>query len=425
MLNHRRLPGFALVLLASCGQAPQDGALISAAPASVSVASHATATIATSATTAPFADAPFGDGEHAFSAIKSALLARYGGNALTEDELYRAATQGMLEHVDATHSAWNKLLSPGELRALHEDLHGEVVGIGTEVSFEVATGYADIVNVLSGSPAETAGVLAGDKILDVDGKLFKGKTQKDVLAQIRGKAGETVTLGLLREDRVLTIPVVRQVVSYEVVEQGMLPDRIGYLRIKSFNAKTRPSVDRGLSVLAKAGARAMVVDLRGNQGGGFDDALATADALLPRGAAIVTLTKKGESTQTLTAPVGASTLGSVPMVVLVNGDTASGGELLTAALQTDRKAEVVGQKTFGKWTLQPIEDLPNGYAAKYTVSVFHAPNGETYDGVGLVPDLEVDLDHASYVAAERAKDVTQRLAVDRQLRTAANLLRGK
>jgi carboxyl-terminal processing protease len=368
------------------------------------------------------AAAPFGGSEAAFRTVREALRKSYAGATVSDDALYRAAIQGMLEHVDPQRASWNKLLSPEEVGALRSDLQGELVGVGAEIHFEEATGYSDVLGVLPGSPAEKAKVAAGDKILDVNGKLFVGKTVRDVLAEIRGKAGETVTLTVLRTDRLLVIPIVRETVAYEVARAFMLPDSVGYLRIRSFNARTRAAIDQGLAELAEHHARALVIDMRGNPGGGFDDAILCADVLLPAGAVVVRVERRDQKDQDYVAK-GATTLADVPVAVLVDGDTSSGGEFVTAALRDARHATVVGKKTFGKWSLQRVDDLPNGYAVKYTVGVLRAASGKTYEGVGLEPDVELDADKGAIAAAARETDPVKRVAADAPLRTALALLR--
>jgi carboxyl-terminal processing protease len=364
---------------------------------------------------------PFGKGAEAFEALKSALLARYPGGGTTEDDLYRAAAQGMLEHVDEKRGAWNKLLSPDDMRAMKEDLEGEVVGIGAEIDFDPSTGYAEVLSVLAGSPAERAGLARRDTIVDVDGHVFQGQTRRDLLDRLHGKAGETVNVSVLRANRLLTVPVVRAKVDYPVVVHELLAPRVGYLRIKSFNAMTPPAVESALSDLAGADARALVVDLRGNPGGAFDDAIEVAEQLLPAGASVVREVKKGEPDKTLRALKGAKVLASVPVVVVINHETASSAEFLTAALHDARKARVLGQTTFGKWSVQTLEDLPNGYGVKYTVGMLETGSGVSYDGIGFPPDLEVDLDAKGLASAERQPTVTARLGVDVQLRTAVAL----
>ncbi len=364
---------------------------------------------------------PFGRGAEAFDALKSALLARYPGNETTEDDLYRAAAEGMLQHVDEKRGAWNKLLSPDDMRAMKDDLQGEVVGIGAEIDFDAATGYAEILSVIPSSPAERAGLVARDTIVDVDGHVFQGQTQKELLDRIRGKAGETVNLSVLRANKLLAVSIVRARVEYPVVVHEVLPPGVGYLRIKSFNTKTPPAVESALSELAKSNAHALVIDLRSNPGGAFDDAIAVAEQLLPAGASVVREVKKGEAVKTLRVEKGAKALASVPVVVLVNHETASGAEFLAAALHDGRKARVLGQATLGKWTVQTLEDLPNGYGVKYTVGVLETGAGVSYDGVGFPPDLEVDLDAKGLAAAERQPTVAARVGVDAQLRAAVAL----
>jgi carboxyl-terminal processing protease len=416
-------PVLLVVLGTACGQPPDPAPAAAAAPTKATIAAPgAVAVNAGMRDTIGVPTEPFAGGEKAFATVKEALLHGYSGTAVTEDDLYRAAVQGMLEHVDPARGAWNKLLPPAEFEALHSDLQGQVVGIGAEIDFDEATGYSEVLGTFPSSPAEKAGVLPGDKILDVNGKLFKGKTQKDVLGEIRGKAGDTVTLTVLRADKLLTIPIVREVVAYEVVRDMMLGESSGYLRIKSFNAKTRPAIDRGLDDLTSHAAKSLVVDLRGNPGGGFDDAIASAEAFLLGGTVIARIQKRGEAEKTFTAK-GATRLTGVPMVVLVDGDTSSGGEIIAAALQQGRHAQVVGARTFGKWSLQTVDDLPNGYAIKYTISVIKAADGKTYDGVGFAPDIQVDMDRKATAAAQRELDPTRRLAIDPQLRTAVALLR--
>ena len=188
------------------------------------------------------------------------------------------------------------------------------------------------------------------------------------------------------------------------------------------NAKTRPGIDRSLDDLAAHSATSLVVDLRGNPGGSFDDAVASADALVPAGTVIARIHKQGESESTFAAAKGATTLGNLPMVVLVDGETSSGAEVVASALQRGRHARLVGGKTFGKWSLQTVDDLPNGYAIKYTISLIQAGDGKSYDGVGVLPDVQVDLDKKGMSAAMREEDLSKRVAIDPPLRTAVALL---
>jgi carboxyl-terminal processing protease len=381
----------------------------------------------------------FEGGAKAFAHVKDALLKGYfsgaspassaaaaaDANALTEDDLYRAAVRGMLEHVDPKMRKWNKLLSPSDLAEMRRDLKGELVGVGVQIKFDQDTGYTDVLGLVPGSPAEKAGIVAGDLIVSVNGKLYKGSALMDVVRDIRGKAGEKVTLTVLRGDKLVSITVTREVLSYDAVSSFITSDGIGYVRIRGFNEKTVPMLKGALTDLGNKGAKALVLDLRDNQGGLFDAAVSSADLLLPQGTGIVTLKKRGQKDETFAAK-GSPLLSTLPMAVLVDGQTSSGAELLTAALQEGRHATVVGVRTFGKWTLQSVDDeLGNGYAAKYTIGVFQSPSGRSFQGVGLTPDVEVTMDEKAAHKAMEITDPEKRLAADAQLRTAATMIRGR
>jgi carboxyl-terminal processing protease len=184
-------------------------------------------------------------------------------------------------------------------------------------------------------------------------------------------------------------------------------------------------VKAALAGLEKGGAmKALVVDLRSNHGGSFDDAVATAGLFLAKGAPIVTVAKRKEKPLTYTAKEDAIAPG-LPLAVLVNGATSSGAEFVAAALGEGRHATLVGTRTFGKWSVQTLEELPNGYAMKYTVSLFRTPSGKGFDGVGLTPDVEVTMDEQEFEHEPANSSGADLLAMDSQLRTAATLLRGR
>ena len=367
----------------------------------------------------------FTDGAKAFAHVKNALANDYYAAGVSEDDLYRAAVQGMLEHVDPKMHKWNKLLSPNDLAEMRRDLKGELVGVGVQIKFEHDTGYTDVLGLVPGSPAEKAGVVAGDLIVSVNGKLYKGMALTDVVQDIRGMAGEKVTLTVLRGDKLVSIPITRELLSYDAVSSFVTSESVAYVRIRSFNEKTVAMLKAALTDVGNQGAKALVLDLRDNQGGLFDAAVASAEILLPAGTGIVTLKKRGQKDESFAAK-GTPMLASLPMAVLVDGQTSSGAELLTAALQEGRHATVVGTRTFGKWSLQKIDDdLGNGYAAKFTTGLFQSPSGRSFQGVGLTPDVEVTMDEKVAHKAMTIVDPEKRLLADAQLRTAATMVRAR
>lgn len=372
----------------------------------------------------PAARPKFDDGERAFEKAKKTLMDSYYSDAVGEEELYRAALEGMLEHLDPAMKSWQKLLTPAELAELHASLQGEVVGIGAEIKFDPESGYTDILGVLPRSGAEHAGLGAGDKIVTIDGKLFKGMTQADVIASIRGKAGVPVALSILRGDKLINVSVTREKIALVPVEHFMVKDQVGYVMIRVFSEKTSPAVKQALEALAQKGARNLVLDLRDNQGGMFDEAVATAGLFLQKGTKVVVTKKRGGKEETAVSK-GDPILGSAPLEVLVNGKTSSGAELLAGALQEGRSATIIGERTFGKWSVQMISELGNGYAMKYTIGIFATPAGHTFEGEGMPPDIEVDMDDKLTAKALLVTDPAKRLAMDGQLRTAVGLFEGR
>jgi len=421
---HLVVPLFVVLAVVNCGQtATQDRTTTKPAPAAPG-SSSATAPpvpVADDDDNATATADKFTRGAAAFATVKDTLLKNYYADGITEDDLYRAATAGMLEKLDPKMKKWNQLLTTTEMAELRNDLKGELVGIGAQISFDSPSGYADVQSVLPGSASERAGLVGGDKIVTVNGKLYKGMSVIDVVNDIRGEVGDPVTLSILRADKLLSFTITRERVVFDHASHILLADGLGYLQIPSFTEQTPAQVREALEDLAKQGPKALVLDLRQCPGGSFDSAVATGELLLPDGAGIVTLKKNGKDEEKHFAGKGKSILTSLPLAVLVSNATSSGAEFLTAALQEGRHARVIGKPTHGKWSVQSLNDLPNGYAFKYTVSLFKTPSGRSFEGTGLLPELEVAMDEKELARANAAKPA-DRLAQDVQLRTAKELL---
>jgi carboxyl-terminal processing protease len=419
--------GFAVVVVLvagmACGEPSNEGgsgASLASGPVSSAPAAAPAAKPAAGDDAEEVPLEKFSGGAKAFGEVRDALLKSYYAEGITEDDVYRAATAGMLEKLEPRLRKYNRLLSPREIAEVKNDLKGEVVGVGVQISFDEKSGYADVLGTIPRSPSEKAGLLAGDKIVTVNGKLYKGMTIRDVVADIRGKAGAPVTLSVLRGDKLQSFTVVRDRIAYDTPMTAILPDKLGYLRIPSFTDKTPELVKASLEELERGGARALAIDLRQSPGGSFERAIETAGLLLPEGSPVVTLKARGKRDETRVTK-GKPILGDLPATVLVDSGTSSGAEFLAGALQEIRHARVVGTRTHGKWSVQSLEDLPNGYAYKYTVGLFETPGGRSFEGAGLVPDVESSMDEALLVRANAAK-AEERLTIDVQLRTAKELL---
>lgn len=369
----------------------------------------------------------FSDAEVNFKLVMKTLLEKHFDKSLTKDELYRAATAGMLESLNGKTNGkeqnWNKLLSPDDYHALKLELSGKVAGIGAEMKFDSTSGHATLIRVIEGSPADKAGLKVEDQILSVEGQKFKGKTLEDLVGVIRGSVGTKVALKVLREDEVLDMDVKRDTIAWTRVDMQSIDSSTALLTIGYFTEDTPKLVEELLRQVNGDGIRKLIVDVRNNAGGGFEQAIQTADYFLPKDSLIVSAKDRTGKAQDYKSKTGLLDK-KVQLLLLTNGETKSGAELFVAALKENRSVEIVGEPTFGKWTAQSVESLPNQFALKYTVSEFRSPNGNSYQNMGVKPDVEVglakDLDarelHSKY-------NINKRIDKDAQLKAAVEILR--
>jgi carboxyl-terminal processing protease len=364
----------------------------------------------------------FEDAARNFQEVKEDLLHNYYRDDITEADLYRAAVEGMLTRVDPPLRAYNQLLSPTDYGELQISMQGQVMGIGIQLKLDGPNGLVDVLGVIPSSPAEKAELRQGDQIVAIDGRPVKGWTLRDVVDAIRGKEGDSVRLDVLRDARITTKSVRRERVTFEPLSHQRFPGDVEVLSIHSFNERTPDALRKALGEIAQSGAKSLVIDLRDNQGGLLEQALETAKLLLPKGTVVTKLVHRGKRVDTIAVDKD-PTFKPLPTVVLIGDHTMSSAELIAAALRQGLHAPLIGSKTHGKWSVQTIKELPNHYVAKYTVAVFQTPDGQSYEGTGMPPDVEVTMDATVLDRVEHIQDATAHLAADTQLRAAINLLR--
>jgi carboxyl-terminal processing protease len=350
------------------------------------------------------------------------LLRDYVDKGLTKEDLYRAATAGMLESLNAGERSWNTLLSPQELQELQIDFSGKVSGIGVELKFDETTGHAQVLGVIPNSPSEKAGLRRDDQILSVNGQRFKGRQFRDIVAALRGKTGETAALKVLRDDGILSINVKREVIPWTPVQLSKIDGSTLLLTIGYFSAETPKFVEEKMPIINGSEVKNLVIDLRGNSGGSFEKAVQTAELFIPAGKTIVSTKDREGKVKTYTSQKGLMRP-QLKVVLLTNGETSSGAELVTGALKENLGAKTVGEPTLGKWNAQMLETLPNGFAIKYTTQTFQTPSGRSYENTGIKPDVEVALVKEVGPRVSRAKvDASKRMEWDTQLKAAVELL---
>lgn len=304
---------------------------------------------------------------------------------VSDDELLEHAIRGMLSGLDP-HSAY---LNTEEFNELRIGTTGEFGGLGIEVGME--DGFVKVVSPIDDTPAARAGMLAGDLIIRLDDTPVKGLSLNDAVKLMRGKPGSTLTLTVIREgaDKPLTIDIKRAIIKVTSVKSRMLDDHYGYVRISNFQTKTTADLLNAIKKLKSESDNAlkgMVLDLRNNPGGVLSGAVGVSDAFLNEGMIVYTDGRESDSKLRYDATEG-DVLEGAPLVVLVNGGSASASEIVAGAMQDHGRAVVLGSKTFGKGSVQTIQDLPAGGAVKLTTSRYFTPNGRSIQALGIEPDI--------------------------------------
>ena len=304
---------------------------------------------------------------------------------VTDEELLEHAIRGMLQGLDP-HSAY---LNTEEFNELRIGTTGEFGGLGIEVGME--DGFVKVVSPIDDTPAARAGIQAGDLIIRLDDTPVKGLSLNDAVKLMRGKPGSVLALTIIREgaDAPLSIDIKRDIIKVTSVRNRMLEDGYGYLRISNFQTKTTTDMLKSIkSMKEEAGGslRGMVLDLRNNPGGVLSGAVGVSDAFLNEGMIVYTDGRETDSKLRYDATNG-DVLDGAPLVVLVNGGSASASEIVAGAMQDHGRAIVLGSKTFGKGSVQTIQDLPAGGAVKLTTSRYYTPNGRSIQALGIEPDI--------------------------------------
>ncbi|PWG63426.1 S41 family peptidase [Spiribacter halobius] len=304
-----------------------------------------------------------------------------------DEQLIESAIRGMLEGLDP-HSSY---LDRSEYQDLQEGTRGEFGGLGIEVGME--DGFVEVIAPIDGTPADRAGIRAGDLIVRIDGQSVKGMSLQEAVTAMRGEPGTEIMLTILREgeDAPLEVTLERAVIQVESVRARMLDDGFGYLRISQFQSNTGvealEALDR-LQAETEGGLDGLVLDLRNNPGGVLDAAVEVADAFLSEGRIVYTEGRIERAEMSFSATPN-DALNGAPLVVLVNGGSASASEIVAGALQDHRRAVIMGERTFGKGSVQTILPLRDGNAVKLTTARYYTPDGRSIQAEGIAPDVTI------------------------------------
>lgn len=365
---------------------------------------------------------------------------------ISDKELLNKAIEGMLSGLDP-HSAY---LEPEAFSQLEESTSGEFGGLGIEVGME--DGFVRVIAPIDGTPAQEAGIQAGDLILEIDGVPVKGMSLEEAVKEMRGEPGTEINLSIGRdgESSPIEVTVKRAIIEVDSVRSRMLDPGYGYIRISQFQQNTGQEFESAYEKLVNTHGDALdgiVLDLRNNPGGVLEAAVDVADSLLDEGRIVYT---KGriESSQLSFDASGGGMAESVPIVTLINSGSASASEILAGALQDQERAVIMGTKSFGKGSVQTVMPLGDNHGIKLTTARYYTPDGRSIQAKGIEPDIEVrpaelhdvkaarqfseadlpgHLENGQAKGAqdtgdENSEDEAQRR--DYQLRSALNLLKG-
>ncbi|MFQ5847827.1 MAG: S41 family peptidase [Candidatus Methylomirabilales bacterium] len=318
-----------------------------------------------------------------FTEVLTLVRSNYVETTQPKNLIY-GAIRGMLNTLDP-HSSF---MPPDVYKEMQIETHGSFGGLGIEIT--VRDRYLTVVAPIDGTPADRAGLHAGDRIVRIDGAPTKDMTLMEAVRKLRGPKGTQVTVTILREGtEPFDVPITRDIIEVHSVRQSDLGEGIGYIRLVSFQERTRRDLEEALTELEENGMRGLVLDLRNNPGGLLSQAVQVADLFLEKGKLIV-YTEGRAKNQNLRFVDEHENPQGFPLVILVNKGSASASEIVAGALQDHQRAVLVGTQTFGKGTVQTVIPLKDGSGLRLTTAKYFTPSQRAIDRTGIAPDIVVE-----------------------------------
>ncbi len=329
---------------------------------------------------------------------------------ISDKELIEYAINGMLSSLDP-HSAY---LNIDDFKDMREQTKGEFGGLGMEVTME--EGFVKVVSPIDDTPAFVAGIEAGDLITHLDGTSVLGLSLKEAVDLMRGKPGSEIELTIARKgaSEPLYIPIIRDVIRIRPVKDNIFKDKVGYVRVTTFNRNTTDDVKTAITdIKEKLGNNlaGFVIDLRNNPGGLLDQAIGVSDVFLDKGEIVSTRGRHKIDSKRDNARSG-DMVEDLPIVVLVNGGSASASEIVAGALQDHKRAIIMGTPTFGKGSVQTVIPLSGNGAMRLTTARYYTPSGRSIQAKGIEPDIEVEISKVETLEYRRTREANLKGALD-------------
>jgi carboxyl-terminal processing protease len=332
---------------------------------------------------------------------------------ITEEKILEGMKKGIFDVLEDPYSVF---MNEEEFVDYMESSSGEYPGIGIYLAPNEAN-EIEIVSPIEDTPADRAGLIAKDLIVGVNGETVNADVMDEAIATIKGDPGTPVTLTIYRPSKKekFDVEIVREWIDIKVVKSEMLDDKMGYLRLSMFDEQAAPEFEKHMNALIADGAKGVIIDLRQNPGGYLDQCVEIADMLLGKEMIVYTESRNGEDEEYLSD----AQKFDVQLVVLVDSGSASASEILTGALKDHKSATIVGTTTFGKGVVQIVKPYNANTGFKLTTSQYFTPNGENIHGVGIEPDVIIELDEGYNELENPTK------ADDNQLQKAIEIMNGK
>lgn len=313
------------------------------------------------------------------------LVEMYYYEDVDEDEMLESAALGLIAGIGDVYSTY---YTKEDMEAFNEETEGEYAGIGCQLLADPSDQMITITRVFKGSPAERAGMRSGDKIVYVNDVYYSAYEMDDAVSVMRGEPGGTVKVTVLRDLDTIDFDVTREIVNINYVEYEILDGDIGYVMVYDFLGDAYEGFAEAIDAFRAANVSGMIIDLRNNGGGLVDACVDMADLILPEGV-VVSMRDKYDEVEEYRID---DEYFDVPMVLLVNGYSASASEILAGAVRDYGAGTLLGTKTFGKGVVQSALEFTDGSGIKLTTARYYTPSGECIHGVGIEPDVEIELD---------------------------------
>ena len=301
---------------------------------------------------------------------------------IDNEVLYEGALKGM---VDAIEDPYTSYLDKEDSEELNESIGHEYDGIGVYLQQNLEENTIKVIEVIKDTPAKEAGIIAGDKILKVNGIEYNAEQIDEAVSNMKKAPGEKINLTILREANTKEITVECRHIKLDTVESEIINSVIGYVEILEFGDNTAEEFKTHYNNLRKENIKGLIIDLRNNTGGVYEEVIEIAKTIVPKGLIVYTQDRDGKKEETFSESEGIN----IPLVVLINEYSASASEVLAGAIKDRECGILVGTKSYGKGVIQGVYNMSDGTAMKVTIAEYYTPNGVCIDGIGIEPNIKV------------------------------------